>query len=257
MKKSFVDKIPNFSDQNFVYASYICGIFLAVSVAFFIYEMFTTTDFGITVQWNIFKSAWFGPLFGLGVILAIINWGKFGHWSSQSYNVYKDGNGKKYIERNDDIADNMFTHILLPILGHFVIEPIIYACLIFYPLMCVFAILGIILPYVISALLIGIVIIPFLGVRYILQMRCRSLILFLVTFIVTGGLTWAAISMQNIEGPQIDIVETDTKSILDKSQDSNSTSTNTDDMFNDSSSSDVSDMFNDATSTETDDMFAD
>ena len=63
--------------------------------------------------------------------------------------------------------------------------------------------------------------------------------------------------MQNIKSPQIDIVETDTKSILDKSQDSNNISTNADDMFNDSSSSDVSDMFNDAASTETDDMFAD
>lgn len=244
MKKSFIDRIPNFSDHNFIYASYVCGVFLTISVVFFIYEMFTTADFGITVQWNIFKSAWFSPLFGIGVILAIINWGKFGHWSAQSYNVYKDGSGKKYVERNDDISENMFTHIILPILGHFVIEPIIYACLIFYPLMCVFAILGVILPYAIALLLIGIVMIAFIGTNYTLQMRCRSLILLLVTFILTGGLTWAAINMHNTKNTQTEIIDNKTEGTSNDSQ-NNDVPANADDMFSDTTQPETDDMFND------------
>lgn len=255
MKKSFINKIPDFSDSNFIYASYVCGVILAISVGFFIYEMFTTADFGITVQWNIFKSAWFGPLFGIGVVLAIVNWGKFGHWSSQSYNVYKDGNGNKYVERNDDVTDNMFTYIILPLLGHFAIEPIIYACLIFYPLMCIFAILGIILPYVISILLIGIVVLAFLGTRYTSRMRCRSLILLLVTIFLSGGLTWAAINMDNKKNSQVEFLETGTKDMLENRQTSNNTSA--DDMFNSTTSSDTDDMFNNTNSTETDNMFDD
>ena len=89
------------TDKNFIKASYICGGILSASVLFFIFEMFTVADFGISIEWNIFESAWASILFPVGFVLAIINWGKFGHWSMQAYDVYKDSSGKKYVVRLD------------------------------------------------------------------------------------------------------------------------------------------------------------
>ena len=113
---SYMKRIPEFSDSNFVKASYICGGVLSATVIFFIIEMFSADDFGIEIEWNIFESAWFGILFPIGFVLAIVNWGKFGHWSMQAYDVYKDSSGRKYVKKNYDIIEWMFNSILLPIL---------------------------------------------------------------------------------------------------------------------------------------------
>lgn len=78
---------------------------------FFIYEMFTVGDFGIAVNWNFFTSAWFWPLFVIGLVLAIVFWGKFGHWGGQPYDVYEDSNGNKVAKRNDDVVENCKGHM--------------------------------------------------------------------------------------------------------------------------------------------------
>ena len=148
---------------------------------FFIYEMFTVGDFGIAVNWNFFTSAWFWPLFVIGLVLAIVFWGKFGHWGGQPYDVYEDSNGNKVAKRNDDVVENMFWHFAFPILGHFILEPIIYGCLIYYPLMCVFALLGLILPYALAVILLAIPVLFFLSEKYTQNLRFRSAILIVVT----------------------------------------------------------------------------
>lgn len=199
---SYLKRIPEFSDRNFVKASYVCGGILSAIALFFMFEMFTVDDFGIKVQWNIFRSAWFSILFPVGFILAIVNWGKFGHWSFQTYDVYKDDFGNKYTKKNNDMIETMFNSIIMPILGHFVIEPIVYACFIYYPLMCVFALIGVILPYALSLLLIGLSVAMFYSSRYILQMRYRSLLIVCVTVLVGGGLLWASINMEQSKHPQ-------------------------------------------------------
>lgn len=192
---SYLKRIPEFSDSNFVKASYICGGILSAIVVYFIVEMFQADDFGISVEWNIFKSAWFGILFPIGFILAIVNWGKFGHWSMQAYDVYEDDYGRKYTKKNNDIMETMFNSIILPLLGHFLIEPTLYACIIYYPLMCIFAILDVLLPYVISLALIVLSVGVLLSSRYFIQMRYRSLAVLCITVIVGGGLLWASIEM--------------------------------------------------------------
>lgn len=221
MKKSFLEKLPDFSDRNYTYASYICGVLVSASSIFFIYEMFTSENFGITVNWNIFKSAWFSPLFIVGFILAIINWGKFGHWGGQPYNVYEDGSGKKYVEKNNDIGDNLFGHFIMPLLGHFVIEPIIYACIIFYPLMLLFAILGIILPYAITLILIAISAAIFISKEHVSGVKYRSLVLILTTLVIAGGLTWISVSMENakiqtsVSEPEEDMFDENSSDMFD------------------------------------------
>ena len=233
---SYLKKIPEFSDSNFVKASYICGGVLSAIVVFFIIEMFSADNFGLDIEWNIFESAWFGVLFPIGFILAIVNWGKFGHWSMQSYYVYKDDWGRKYTKKNNDIIDTMFNSIIWPLVGHFLIEPTIYACIIYYPLMCIYALLDALLPYVISLALIALSAGVLLSSRYFIQMRYRSLAVVCITVLVGGGLLWASIEMNQSRNPQITITEsakTQENSDDDMFGEENTKPTEIDDMFKD------------------------
>ena len=233
---SYLKKIPEFSDSNFVKASYICGGMLSAIVVFFIIEMFSADNFGFDVEWNIFESAWFGVLFPIGFILAIVNWGKFGHWSMQSYYVYKDDWGRKYTKKNNDIIDTMFNSIIWPLVGHFLIEPTIYACIIYYPLMCIFALLDALLPYIISLALIALSAGVLLSSRYFIQMRYRSLAVVCITVLVGGGLLWTSIEMNQSRNPQITITEsakTQENSDDDMFGEENTKPTEIDDMFKD------------------------
>lgn len=213
---SYLKKIPEFSDTNFIKASYICGGVLSAIVIFFIIEMFSADDFGINIEWNIFESAWFGILFPIGFVLAIVNWGKFGHWSMQAYDVYKDEYGRKYTKKNQDMIETMFNSIIWPFVGHFMIEPALYACIIYYPLMCVFAILDALLPYVISLALIALSAGVLFSSRYFMQMRYRSLAVVCITVLVGGGLLWASIEMNQSRNPQIEMSQPQNQSSDDK-----------------------------------------
>lgn len=236
---SYLKRIPEFSDVSFVKASHICGAILSAAVLFFIYEMFTVADFGLSIEWNIFESVWFSILFPIGFVLAIVNWGKMGHWSMQAYNVYKDGYGRKYVEKDYDIMETMFNSIILPLVGHFLIEPTIYACIIYYPLMCVFALLDVVLPYAISVLLIALSAGILMSSRYVMHIRYRSLAIVCITFFVGGGLLWASINMEQSKHPQIEVVDsndTENEAITSDSED----------MFDESSVSskeEIDDMF--------------
>ena len=198
---SYLKRIPEFSDSNFVKASYVCGGILSAIVVFFIIEMFSADDFGISVEWNIFESAWFGILFPIGFVLAIVNWGM------QAYDVYKDEYGRKYTKKNQDLIETMFNSIIWPLVGHFMIEPVLYACIIYYPLMCVFAILDALLPYVISLALIALSAGILLSSRYFMQVRYRSLAVVCITVLVGGGLLWASIEMNQSRNPQTIVAE--------------------------------------------------
>lgn len=194
--KHWVYKIPEFSDKNFVLASYICaGIVGAVSL-FFIYEMFTVDEFGFKVQWNIFKSVFFTPLYFFGLVMAILWWGKFTHWSATPMVKYTDKNGNDHTDRNWDVSENMLWGVLMPIIGHFVIEPIIYASLVYYPLAFIFSIVGKLLPYILVLLLVAVTAGFALCSRRVMAVRFRSVALILAALLIGGGLTWAAVSME-------------------------------------------------------------
>lgn len=246
---SFINKIPEFSDKNFTLAGYVCGALVAMSAGFFVYEMFTTEDFGITVQWNIFKSKWFSPLCWVGVLLAILNWGKFGSWSFTTINVYKDRYGRRYEEESKDMGDTMMGGCLMPLIGHFIIEPVIYACIIYYPLMCVFAVLGMILPYVIALALVAIAGGVLMCGRYASALRCHSLVLLLSTILICGGLAWVSVNMEQAKTPQEQqnrmsqkqqpetskgqVVENGEDDMFGNEETNNQSSSSDDDMFND------------------------
>lgn len=237
---SFINKIPEFSDRNFTLAGYVCGALVTMSAGFFIYEMFTTEDFGISVQWNIFKSKWLTPLCWIGVLLAILNWGKFGHWSFTTINVYKDRYGNRREEESKDMGDTMMGGCLMPFIGHFIIEPIIYACIIYYPLMCIFAVLGIVLPYVIALVLVGIAGGMFLCGRYASSLRFHSLVLLFSTILICGGLSWVSVNMEQAKASQEEQIKIPQEQIEKNGEDdmfgnqgSETQPSSDDDMFND------------------------
>lgn len=247
---SFADKLPAFSDRNYMYARYVCGALVSVSSIFFAYEMFTVKDFGIDVNWNLFDSAWFGILFPIGFVLALVNWGKFGHWGGQSYKVYKDSYGNKYVERDDDIIQNMFTHIIMPLVGHFLIEPVIYACLIYYPIMACVALVNVILPYLIALLLVGLSAGVVMSDRFTQGNRYRSVAIVGITILVGGGLSWAGWKME--KGKTVPLPTVESGVVKDEPSDMFETVTpkssdgNSDDMFDDETQkpNTVDDMFN-------------
>ena len=93
-----INRIPEFSQKNYALASKICaGLLVAVGI-FFIYEMFTVGDFGIAVNWNFFTSAWFWPLFVIGLVLAIVFCGKF---ALGSYDWENSSQARWAIQRQD------------------------------------------------------------------------------------------------------------------------------------------------------------
>lgn len=155
--KDRISKIPEFSDKSFTLAGYIAAGCITASGLFFIYEVFANDALTFTANWNMFNNL-FGELCILiGFVLAIVNWGKFGHWSSTPVIETRDRSGN-LIERKEDfdVMEQGFAKILMPILGHFIIEPLVYGALIYYPIQCIIAVVGIIFPYVIAVLVVGI-----------------------------------------------------------------------------------------------------
>ncbi len=195
--KKQLDKLPTFADDAMEKACKICGGIIIASSLFYIFEMFTYDDFGIKANWNIFTSWLFGPLFVVGFITAIVKWGAMGHWGGQPYDIYEDENGNKKAMRNDDLVENMYWQFMMPLLGHFVFEPIIYASIIYYPLMCIVALLGVILPFALTVILIGICAVPFLFSKQLMKLPYRSIILVAATALLAIGLTWSSINMES------------------------------------------------------------
>jgi hypothetical protein len=86
--------------------------------------------------------------------MALIFWGKFGHWSAKPVVETRDSFGRITREEDYDISNQMFAKFLLPLMGHFVVEPLLYGALIFYPLMCIVWVVGSAFPYIISFLIV-------------------------------------------------------------------------------------------------------
>ena len=115
-------------------------------------------DISFSANWNILKSPLGNICLFIGLIMSILWWGKLGHWSATPYNEYRDelGNVVKR-ERNWDVVENMGTGCIMPFVGHFLIEPLIYGALIFYPIQCIIHFVGAIFPYVVVLLIVGLI----------------------------------------------------------------------------------------------------
>lgn len=190
--KQILDCIPEFSSKALQIAVYISLAILAVTGGFLIVEMVTTPDWTYDVEWNMFESILIYPLYIVGLVIAIAHIGK-NHYSQDTIieTTYRDGT--KTREKSNDIMDFMFGHFLVPLLMHFVIEPLMWAAVIYYPIMCVFALISSVLPYVLSLLIIGGCVGLWFYPKYC-TFRYHSLALvagtlLLATIFIFGGLT--------------------------------------------------------------------
>lgn len=176
--KNKLDSIPEFSDKNYTLAGYIVAGLITLAGAFLIYEVLTTDALTFKANWNMFKSPLGSLCLVIGFIWAMLWWGKFTHWSATPVVETRDRWSGKVIDRKEDydISNQMMGKILMPILGHFVIEPIIYAAIIYYPIECIIAVVGAIFPYILSLIVIAIIVGAWLFTKNV-TIRYRSLLL--------------------------------------------------------------------------------
>ena len=145
-----VQNIPELSEKNYGIAGYVVGAVVTLSGLFLIYEVLSTDKLNFSAEWNMFSSPLGTICFFIGLIWAIAWWGKYVHWSGTPVIETRDRSGNLIKREEDmDITEQGFAKIIMPLLGHFVIEPLFYGAIIYYPIQCVIAILGAIFPYIV------------------------------------------------------------------------------------------------------------
>ena len=187
--KDRAKSIPEFSTQNYHIAGYIIASLITISGLFLIYETLTTDLLTFKANWTMFKSP-FGTLcMGIGLICAIVFWGRFGHWSRKPIVEERDSHDNLVRRYEDmDIIEQLFHKLVLPFLGHFILEPIVYGALIYYPIQCIIAIVGAIFPYILSLIVLAIIVGAWLF-SHKFQFRYHSLALIVGGLLFTTGFT--------------------------------------------------------------------
>jgi hypothetical protein len=211
--KNNVRNIPEFSEKNYSIVGYVFAALITVAGLFFIYEVITTDALVFKANWNMFKSPLGNLCWFIGFFWAIAWWGKFTHWSAtpitKTYDSY--GNLKK-VEEDYDVSNQMFAKILMPFLGHFVIEPIIYGAIIYYPIQCIIAVVGAIFPYILSLIVLGIIAGTWMFTR-IFQFRYHSVVLVAMGILFTIAFAWGGYAISKSEpGSTIQMLTSDTSS---------------------------------------------
>lgn len=161
--------------------------------------MIFTSGWEFSVKWNMFKSWLIWPLYIIGLVWAIGNLGK-SHYSQDTIieTEYWDGTRKR--EKSNDIMDVMFGHILLPLIGHFILEPLIVAAVIYYPLMGILALIGKLVPYILSILVLAVCVGSFLFTSHVGSKK-GSLLIILLALLFTGGFGYGGYAIYNAHAP--------------------------------------------------------
>lgn len=197
MKKPKLPNIPEFSDKNYKLAGYVVGTLITLTGAFFLYEVFADGDLTFKANWNMFKSPLGSICLFIGFIWAMLWWGKFTHWSSTPVTEYRDKYGNVLgREENMDVMEQSFAKILMPILGHFVIEPIMYGAVIYYPIQCIIALVGSIFPYILALIVLAIIAMSWLFTREV-SVRYHSVALVVLGLLFTVAFAWGGIAIKN------------------------------------------------------------
>lgn len=189
-------RIPEFSDKNYGIASYVVASLITLSGLFFIYEILVNSDLTFKAQWNMFKSPLGNLCMGIGIICALIFWGKMGHWTRIPVFEERDSFGNvKRVYEDMNLTNQLLYRVLFPFLGHFVIEPIIYGAIIYYPIQCIIAIVGSIFPYVLSLIVLAIIAVTWIFAKNF-QFRYRSIALVLAGLLFTGAFAWGGYAIE-------------------------------------------------------------
>lgn len=200
--------IPEFSEKNYHIAGYIVAALITLTGLFLIYEVLSTNSLTFKANWNLFKSPLGSLCLFVGFVLAIANWGKFGHWSGTPVIETRERVSGKLIKReeNYDITEQIFGKLILPLLGHFIFEPIIYAAIIYYPIQGIIALVGAIFPYILSLIVLAIIVGAWLFTSHV-TMRYRSALLVACGLVFTIAFGWGGYSiMRTLPGGTIQML---------------------------------------------------
>lgn len=210
--KNRVKNIPEFSEKNYTIAGYLIAALITIAGGLFIYEVVTTDALVFKANWNMFKSPLGQICWFIGFIWAMLWWGKFTHWSATPVVETRDRYGN-LIERkeNYDVTEQMFAKWLMPLLGHFVIEPLMYGAIIYYPIQCIIALVGAIFPYILSLIVLGIIVGAWLFSRTF-QFRYHSAVLVILGILFTVAFAWGAYAIgKSVPGSTIQMLTGDTQ----------------------------------------------
>jgi hypothetical protein len=182
------------ANSNNAIIGYIISGLVTISGGFFAYEVVANSDWTFAPEWNMFKSILLMPLYIIGLILMFANWNKFS-FSQDTYikTTYSDGSSKT--EKSNDIIDFMFGHILLPIIGRLIIAPLIIAAFIYYPLMCIVWLVGAIFPYVLAAIVLGIIILSW-ALGNMFQLNNQGIVLAIAGILFTAGFAYGGYAIE-------------------------------------------------------------
>lgn len=193
-------RLPSFSESAYKIAGYVATGCVTLSGLFFCYHLIFTSGWTISAEWNMFKSWLFWPLFIIGFIYALTNLGKT-HYSQDTIieTERRDGTWKR--EKSNDITDVMFGHFFVPLLGHFVLEPLMIAAVIYYPLMCVVALVGKLVPYILAVLVLAACFGTFKFTSIVGNAK-GSVAIVALALLLTGGFGYGGYAIYSSNAPQ-------------------------------------------------------
>lgn len=197
---SGISDIPRVA-SNFKTIGYILSGLMSAAGLFFSYQMIFTSDWGFDVEWNMFKSPLIYPLWLIGLVIAVIRFGK-SHWSFDEVIETEDSWGNKKLWVNNDLVSWMFGHIAWPIIGHLFIEPLMYAALIYYPLMCILYFVGAFLPYILT-IIVAILCIGAFKADAILDFPYKNIVLSVASLLFTSGFAYGGWSIMEGHSPAV------------------------------------------------------
>lgn len=232
-------KLPFFSDSAYKTAGYVSTGLVTISGLFLCYHLIFTSGWEISAEWNMFKSWLMWPLYIIGLVCAICNIGK-NHYSQDTIIETEYSDGHRTREKSNDIMDFMFGHILMPLLGHFVLEPLLIAAVIYYPLMCVVALVGKLVPYILAALVLAVCFGTFKFTSFLSNKR-GSVLIVLLTLFLTAGFGYGGYAIYDAHAPHKTeaVPLTETTETDDTSNEADAASDEFEDEFEDAEAADT------------------
>lgn len=200
--KQKVQSIPEFSDEHYPIAGYVAAGLISATGLWLVYEVIANDALSFSADWNMFGNAFGNLCFWIGFICAIVFWGRWVHWSSTPVIVKRDRYTGEVLDVKEDydVTEQGFAKILMPIIGHFIVEPIIYGALIYYPVQCVIALVGTIFPYIMSLIILAIVAGSWAYTR-VATFRYHSAVLVALCVLLTVAFGYGAYSIHNSYAP--------------------------------------------------------
>jgi hypothetical protein len=142
------------------------------------------TEIDFRINWNMFNSILIWPLYIAGIVAGF--WMKFDDYVPVTKTEDSYGNTK--VERDYDIIRNMETGCIMPILLRFILAPLMIAALVYYLLMSIIYLFGVIFPYLIAVFLIFTLVFFYKWEQVLIVKRSRLWKMPLVMLLFTGAI---------------------------------------------------------------------